>query len=455
LKFIKDELVRQGIQVPLVADIHYLPEAAEIAARIVEKVRINPGNYADKKGAGTRESSNKEYEEGLDRIADRLIPLLKVCKEHGTALRLGTNHGSLSDRIIFRYGNTPEGMVESALEYVRICRDYDFHDIVLSIKASNILTVLHSNRLLVHKMAQERMDYPIHLGVTEAGDGEDGRIKSAVGIGVLLSEGIGDTIRVSLTEDPVKEIPFAKRLATTFSRGDKRMSPEQIIQPPHPYHYERHRTIQVSGIGGGQLPEIFTKGFPTPEFPTVIYHYSPITEPALALRKQILDLAGKNPNLPLVINKNLGDLQGDDILIRASIDLGTALADGYGDGIQITGGTGINNARREQLAFDILQATGRRITKTEYIACPSCGRTQFDIQRALKEVKAKTSHLVGLKIAVMGCAVNGPGEMADADYGYVGAGPGKVHLYKGQKLVIRNMPQEKAVEKLLKIIQEG
>jgi (E)-4-hydroxy-3-methylbut-2-enyl-diphosphate synthase len=460
LSEIKHRLKGEGFRLPLAADIHYLPEAAEMAARIVEKVRINPGNYAEKKSHGTQVYSDREYEEGLERVHGRLLPLLKICREHGTTLRIGTNHGSLSDRIMHRYGNTPAGMVESALEFVRICRMEGFHNLVISMKASNILTVLHANRLLVARMKSEGMDYPIHLGVTEAGEGEDGRIKSAIGIGVLLSEGIGDTIRVSLTEDPALEIPFARKLACLFQEGENRIPVGELVSSPYPFHYQRHRTQVAGKIGGEKPPEVFTgAGFPTPEFPTpefptpgILFHHSPSNENALALRKKIHELTGKNPGAPLVINKDLGGLSGDDFLIRAAIDMGIVLTDGFGDGIRITSGEGVSDAQRDQLALDILQATGRRISKTEYISCPSCGRTQFDIQKALREVKKKTAHLVGLKIAVMGCIVNGPGEMADADYGYVGAGPGKVHIYKGQRLVKRNVPEETAIDELLNII---
>lgn len=455
LAVIRKRLKAAGFSIPLAADIHYLPEAAETAAWIVEKVRINPGNYADKKSRGKHVFSDQEYEEGLERIHGRLRPLLKICREHGTALRIGTNHGSLSDRIMHRYGNTSTGMVESALEFVRICRMEGFHNLVISMKASNILTVLHANRLLVARMKSEGMDFPIHLGVTEAGEGEDGRIKSAIGIGVLLSEGIGDTIRVSLTEDPALEIPFARKLAFLFQEGENRIPVGELVSSPNPFHYQRHRTQVAGKIGGEQPPEVFTgAGFPTPEFPTpgILFHHSPSNQNALALRQKILELTGKNPGAPLVINKDLGGFSGDDFLLRASIDLGMALTDGFGDGIWITGGSGVNDTCRKQLVLDILQATGRRISKTEYISCPSCGRTQFDIQKALREVKKKTAHLVGLKIAVMGCIVNGPGEMADADYGYVGAGPGKVHIYKGQQLVKRNVPEETAIDELLNII---
>jgi (E)-4-hydroxy-3-methylbut-2-enyl-diphosphate synthase len=453
LKEIKKELARENIRIPIAADIHFLPEAAETAARFVEKVRINPGNYSEKRKFPQEEVSDKEYQEEIERVAARLRPLLSVCKHYGTAVRIGTNHGSLSDRIVHRYGNTPEGMAESAMEFVRICRDFGFHNLVLSMKASNILTVLHSNRLLVKKMMDEGMDYPLHLGVTEAGEGEDGRIKSAAGIGVLLAEGIGDTIRVSLTEDPVMEIPFASSLVSFFNDGDSRKQTGDIPPALRPYKYERLIMHETGEIGGTKPPAVL--GEDEDFVGRVRILQSGSTDPFMILRKKIIELTGKNDLDPILIKEDLGELSGDELLIKASIDLAMILTDGLGDGVMITGGSRMTPDQKMKLAFDILQATGRRITRTEYISCPSCGRTQFGIQEALRQVKARTSHLVGLKIAVMGCIVNGPGEMADADYGYVGAGPGKVHIYKGHTLVRRNVPQEEAVDELLKIIDSS
>lgn len=452
LQSIKKELTGKNIRIPLAADIHFSPGAAEAAAKIVEKVRINPGNYSEKRNPSGIEITDREYKDELERIATRLRPLLSICMQYGTALRIGTNHGSLSDRIVHRYGNTPEGMAESAIEFVRICRDFGFHNLVLSMKASNILTVLHSNRLLVMKMMEEGMDYPIHLGVTEAGEGEDGRIKSAAGIGVLLAEGIGDTIRVSLTEDPVREIPFALRLVSFFNENNRRKPSGTILPALHPFHFSKVIMPEMFGIGGSRHPEVFVPG--SHEIPPGASLLNiECSQPFTASRDKIKELTGDFNPRPIVIHEDLGDLTGDDILVRASVDLAIPLTDGVGDGVMITGGIGMSDQDREKLAFDILQATGRRITKTEYISCPSCGRTQFDILQVLKAVKESTAHLVGLKIAVMGCIVNGPGEMADADYGYVGAGPGKVHIYKGHAVVRRNIPQQEAIDELLKIIE--
>ncbi len=488
LRIIRDELKKEGIRVPLAADIHYLKEAAEVAARYVDKVRINPGNYSETRKGLKNELSEKEYTEELEKIAANLYPLLKICKENGTAIRIGTNHGSLSERIVMRYGNTPLAMVESALEFARICRDVGFHELVLSMKASNIMTVLHANRLLVARMKEEGMDYPLHLGVTEAGEGEDGRIKSAAGIGILLSEGIGDTIRVSLTEDPLMEVPFAHRLCSMFNYDCRRKPLEDVPMARSPYSYQRAFSVPAGNIGGEHPTAVLAQEFPTQQFPTgefptpdfilknntllntITNTPFPVTLPGQATRpgQALILSSGTNEKLPglrdrlistykdhgpspVILHKDLCELKDDDLLIRASIDLGMALTDGYLDGVMLTGNY-LTTEQSVRLAFDILQATGRRISKTEYISCPSCGRTKFDIQEVLKKVKAKTSHLVGLKIAVMGCIVNGPGEMADADFGYVGAGPGKVHIYKGHELIRRNVPQESAVEELLEVI---
>lgn len=454
LRVIKKELNDRGCSIPLAADIHYLPEAAEVAARFVEKVRINPGNYSEH-APYSREPSVPDYRHELERIAIRLRPLLLICRQYGTVLRIGTNHGSLSGRIVDRYGNTPEGMAESALEFVRICRDEGFHNIVLSMKASNILTVLHSNRLLVKKMKEEGMDYPIHLGVTEAGEGEDGRIRSAAGIGILLAEGIGDTVRVSLTEDPVREIPFARKLVGLFNGADRR-KPVLAAPAANPFSFRRMNREAIDRIGGDHPPAVISDDPAAARFdPLPDYLLENGVLASLQTSERIPEdrlAEDGNPDKPLLLRSDLGDLQGEDLLIKASIELGRSLADGIGDALLITGGIGIGGQERVRLAFDILQATGRRISKTDYISCPSCGRTQFDIQETLRQVKERTGHLTGLKIAVMGCIVNGPGEMADADWGYVGAGPGKVHIYRGHTLVKRNIPSAVAVEELLALI---
>ncbi len=458
LSLIKKELRNKGIKVPLIADIHYLPEAAEIVARIVEKVRINPGNYSERKNKARSVISDKEYSEELEKIAERLYPLLRICKEHGTVLRIGSNHGSLSQRILNHYGDTPAGMVESAMEFTRICNGFGFHDLVLSMKSSNISIVIQATRLLVAKMMSEGMDYPIHLGVTEAGDGEDGRIKSAAGIGVLLEEGIGDTIRVSLTEDPLNEIPFAKKLVEPYTQGNIRKSSPVTVSALHPYHFEKRMTMESGIIGGEQVPVVVGTDVTEKELLTSGDGISLLHDNDYDLSKfrvKFREMLDNSDLRPVIVRIKCKNKKPEKLLIGLSIEMTSLLADGLGDGFWVEADPSFSQEEINHLVFGILQATGARITRTEYIACPSCGRTNFDIQKVLQEVRSRTGQHKGLKIAVMGCIVNGPGEMADADYGYVGAGPGKVTLYKKQQIVKRNIPEGKAVEELLKVIKES
>ena len=554
---IKAELRKRGYNTPLVADIHFTPNAAEIAAKIVEKVRINPGNYADKKKFETLDYTDKSYTEELERIRKSFEPLVKICKEHGTAMRIGTNHGSLSDRILSRYGDTPLGMVESAMEFLRICRDLDYHKIVLSMKASNTLVVVQAYRLLVSKMMEEGMNYPLHLGVTEAGDGEDGRIKSAVGIGTLLEDGLGDTIRVSLTEEPEYEIPVAKTLVERYSNR----TTETPIAPIekyaiNPFEYNKRKTNEVLNIGGSNVPRIMAdfslkENIKPASFFALGYNYSvPLdkwnisdmacdyvflgnktidfevpgtlglvylhktwitqkgkfnafpfidakdylneveTHPKLNFvyitldqldnafitkinkdktavlvidtyhpqgmaeqRKLFNELILNNCDVPVIIGRAYGNLTEEQIQLYAATDMGALLVDGMGDGIFIAAENCGSDSLLNSLAFGILQATRTRISKTEYISCPSCGRTLFDLQETTAKIRKVTSHLKGVKIGIMGCIVNGPGEMADADYGYVGTGVGKITLYKEKNVVKRNVPEKEAVEELIELIK--
>lgn len=425
--------VRQaGCEVPLVADIHFNPAAAFEAAKHVEKVRINPGNFVDPARTFRKiEYTDAEYAAERARIAERLLPLLAECRKHGTALRLGVNHGSLSDRIMSRYGDTPAGMVESALEFLRVCRDDRFDDVVISIKASNVGIMVQTVRMLAKAMDAEGMDYPLHLGVTEAGDGEDGRVKSAVGIGTLLAEGIGDTIRVSLSEDPEAEIPVARMLLDHINAMTE-TAPVKTGQngavKPLVVGFDKVDTANyqtVTGNGPDALSQIRT-GLEN------IYADKPVL-------------------LKVIYPDNIGM---DALAIAASVDIGAPLLDGWGDAVQIIA-PWVEADDLNRLSLAILQATRRRITKTEYIACPSCGRTLFDLQTALAQIKAATAHLAGLKIGVMGCIVNGPGEMADADYGYVGAAAGNVSLYKGKECVVRNIPAAEALPRLIQLIKDN
>ena len=555
LKNIKEELVKRGYNTPIIADIHYTPNAAEIAATIIEKVRVNPGNYADKKKFENIEYTEVTYNAEIERIREKFTPLVRICKENGTAMRIGTNHGSLSDRILSRYGDTPKGMVESAMEFLRICRDEDYHEIILSMKASNTRVMVQAYRLLVAEMIKEGMDYPLHLGVTEAGEGEDGRIKSAVGIGTLLADGIGDTIRVSLTEAPEFEIPVAQNLLKHFEGIEEHDSIEKITKNPlHSFDYKRRKTNEVLNIGGGNVPIVmadfclkekitaasfFALGsnysvpldkwnltdmaadyvfvgnhdldFEVPGTLGVIYNYKKWKEhkkgyPFLTIndyldeeeiseklnivyvclsdlceelfaklktdttavlmidtynknglaeqRKLFTELMNNGIKTPVIIGRAYADLSEEQLQLSASSDLGALLLDGLGDGIFIAAENCGSYQSINSLAFGILQASRTRISKTEYISCPSCGRTLFDLQETTAKIRKETDHLKGVKIGIMGCIVNGPGEMADADYGYVGTGKGKITLYKEQTVVEKNISEEKAVFALIDLIKK-
>ncbi len=598
LLHIKNELRKRGYNTPLVADIHFTPNAAEIAARIVEKVRINPGNYVDKKKFEVIDYSEAAYREEIEKIRNRFTPLVKICKEHGTAMRIGTNHGSLSDRIMSRYGDTAIGMVESAMEFLRIARDESYHNILLSMKSSNPIVMVQAYRLLVKTMWEEFNEcYPLHLGVTEAGDGEDGRIKSAVGIGTLLEDGIGDTIRVSLTEDSEFEIPvckdIVKRYALKKSSNETARIPEINKLPYSPFEYKRRETFSIDIIGNKQVPVviadlskikkitaddlqsvgyaydrktdkwnisdaaadfIFTGhqilDFKVPGTLKVIVYpdawtdainvsvldadekkktYFPIfqdsgfveatdksshlnfvmldcfsddntindftfldklandptvvlclsstnTDAMLAVRRMYIELEERNIKNPVITIVDSNWQTTDEHLIHFATEAGALLLDGFGDGIcfgmtaesyakqtasiqNASGRNYVSNKKVEQFinntAFNILQATRTRISKTEYISCPSCGRTLFDLQEITNKIRSVTNHLKGLKIAIMGCIVNGPGEMADADFGYVGSGPGKITLYKGKEVVKKNVNSEDAVEELIQILKDN
>lgn len=479
---IRNNLRTRGIDVPLVADIHFNAAVADIAAGIVEKVRINPGNYVDPGRTFKKlEYTDEEYAQEIKKIHTRFVPFLNICKEHNTAIRIGVNHGSLSDRIMSRYGDTPEGMVESCMEFLRICRDENFDNVVISVKASNTSVMVITVRLLVRQMELEGMAYPLHLGVTEAGDGEDGRIKSAVGIGALLADGIGDTIRVSLSEDPELEIPVARKLANYISA---REGHHYIMGPSchtyDPIHPSRRKTHKCGNLGGEAIPlvvgntllgaDISSSGMLSYSLDELQYDDSIIdylsefpdkpvivrangTNPIGIWRAFILTLESAGVRNPIVLSREYHDDDLEDLQLKAAADFGIMFIDGLADGILIQA-PNVDQSAVIALSFSILQASRVRFTKTEYIACPSCGRTLFDLQQTLAQIKTATSHLTGLKIGVMGCIVNGPGEMADADYGYVGAGPGRVSLYKGKKCVLRNIPSEEAVERLLALIEE-
>tara|TARA_B100000683_G_scaffold90430_1_gene89608 strand:+ start:12454 stop:14367 length:1914 start_codon:yes stop_codon:yes gene_type:complete len=555
LQVIKDQLRTKGYHTPIVADIHYTPNAAEIAARIVEKVRVNPGNYADKKKFEEIEYTDESYLDELERIREKFTPLVRICKEHGTAMRIGTNHGSLSDRILSRYGDTPKGMVESAMEFLRICRSENFHNIILSMKASNTRVMVQAYRLLVAEMLNVGMDYPLHLGVTEAGEGEDGRIKSAVGIGTLLADGIGDTIRVSLTEAPEFEMPVAQKLLSHFEGVEDHDSIEEIVNNPlHSFDYKKRETNTVLNIGSKNVPIVmadfclkkkitpasfFALGynysvpldkwhisdmaadyvfvgdndidFEIPGTLGVIYNYKnwkthkkgypffdvaqymleeegsdkmnmihvclsdlsskfldKLKEDKTAVllidtynkngiaeqRKLFVQLLNIGVKTPVVIGRSYGDLSKEQLQLSASADFGALLLDGLGDGIFIAAENCGSDQMINSLGFGILQASRTRISKTEYISCPSCGRTLFDLQETTAKIRKETDHLKGVKIGIMGCIVNGPGEMADADYGYVGTGKGKITLYKEQTIVKRNIPEDKAVFALINLIKQ-
>jgi (E)-4-hydroxy-3-methylbut-2-enyl-diphosphate synthase len=516
LQHIVAGLRARGCDVPIVADIHFKPEAAMEAAKWVEKVRINPGNYADSKKFAVKEYTDDQYAAELERIRERFSPLVKFCKEHGRALRIGTNHGSLSDRIMNRYGDTPLGMVESALEFARIAREHDYHNFVFSMKSSNPKVMIEAYRLLVARLAEEGPDwnYPIHLGVTEAGDGEDGRIKSAIGIGSLLNDGVGDTIRVSLTEDSVHEIPVAKALANVGQASSLSPALGSENEPPvsfDPFSYRRRATSRIevpsavsaaegqagslSYIGGEEVPRVAIRQAKFNQIahkvkslgdfqPDFVCEKSGVIEVDPRDERAIAELnAADEPHLvtvrdgvgiPVIAAFRLLAAQLNavhpillkdtffpsadaarpflDTLLESSVNIGSLLCDGIGDAILVQGEEAPGQSLR--LAFNILQAAGARIFKTDYVACPSCGRTLFDLQSTTAKIKASTLHLKGVKIAIMGCIVNGPGEMADADFGYVGGAPGKVNLYVGKQPVKFNIPEAEAVDRLKDLIRE-
>ncbi len=520
LEHIVAGLRAQGCDVPIVADIHFKPEAAMEAAKWVEKVRINPGNYADSKKFKIVEYTDAQYAAELDRIRERFTPLVVFCKEHGRAMRIGTNHGSLSDRIMNRYGDTPLGMVESALEFARIARDLGYHELIFSMKASNPKVMIEAYRLLAARLAEEEQRagsreqgggetpcslppapcswaYPIHLGVTEAGDGEDGRIKSAIGIGSLLNDGIGDTIRVSLTEDSVHEIPVAQALVRLCVPGAIRGLDEPPPVGAHPFSYQRRATarMEVTGVPlgheetirvfttqanwdalahkldklGDYRPEVVVESSGVvsidPRDEAAIEELNALLEVRLVTVADGVDLpviaafrllaARLDDRHPILLKDTFGSPASDDFLsalLIAAKRLGSLLCDGIGDAVLVRGEAAPGQSLR--LAYNILQAAGARIFKTDYVACPSCGRTLFDLQSTTARIKAATAHLKGVKIAIMGCIVNGPGEMADADFGYVGGAPGKVNLYVGKQPVKFNIPSDEAVDRLVDLIRE-
>ncbi len=495
-----------GHNVPVVADIHFKPDAAMEAVKWVEKVRVNPGNYADKKKFQVREYTDDQYGEELERIEEEFGPLVEASKERGAAMRIGTNHGSLSDRIMNRFGDTPLGMVESALEFANIARDRGYHDFVFSMKASNPKVMIAAYRLLTARLNQEGADwnYPIHLGVTEAGDGEDGRIKSAIGIGSLLADGVGDTIRVSLTEDAIHEIPVAQALVKLIE--DQRASEESISEelswddvPWDPFDYERRKTesIKVEGValGGEETVRVFTSqkkwnalahkidklGDFTPEIvieKSGVIAVDPRDEAAIAEinasgeAKLVTVADGLNIPVigafrllaarldtrhPVLLKDTLNPSTDSDkdflpTLLNASMNIGALICDGIGDAIIVQGEEAPGQSLR--LSYNVLQASGARIFKTDYVACPSCGRTLFNLQTTTQKIREATGHLKGVRIAVMGCIVNGPGEMADADFGYVGGAPGKINLYVGKEPVNFNIPEAEAVDRLTDLIKE-
>ena len=513
LEHIVRGLRERGCEVPIVADIHFKPEAAMEAAKWVEKVRINPGNYADSKKFKILEYTDEQYAAELERIRERFSPLVKLCRQLGRAMRIGTNHGSLSDRIMNRYGDTPLGMVESALEFARIARDLDYHAFVFSMKSSNPKVMINAYRLLVARLGEEGQDwnYPIHLGVTEAGEGEDARIKSAIGIGSLLQDGIGDTIRVSLTEDSIHEIPVARSLVAmiaTTDRSSKLQAPSSKMELSFdPFSYSKRPTemIERDGfrVGGEELIRVVVRQENFDKVahkldrlgdyrPEIVYENAhvqevdPRDEDALAAINERAEaqlvtvrddvdlpvvvafrlLASKlAPRHPILLKDEFandearmtndeGNLNRSflDMLLMAATNIGSLLCDGIGDAVLVRGEEAPGQALR--LSYNILQAAGSRIFKTDYVACPSCGRTLFNLQTTTARIKEKTSHLKGVKIAIMGCIVNGPGEMADADFGYVGGAPGKVNLYVGKTAVKFNIPEAEAVERLQDLIRE-
>lgn len=459
---IKTALHYMGCDVPLVADVHFNPNAAFEAARTCDKVRINPGNFVDAARTFKKlEFTDEEYAAEIERIRAKFVPFLQLCREYDTCVRLGVNHGSLSDRIMSRYGDTPAGMVESVMEFLRIAREVDFDNIVISVKASNVTVMVATVRLLVEKMDEENMHFPIHLGVTEAGDGEDARIKSAAGIGTLLADGIGDTIRVSLSEDPECEIPVALKLRDYIleRRGHEQVPLPMKVLPGKARDYAvklPYAEFPVMGldfeldakwhyVSTSMFPALFGDDLP------VVLTTSNSNRPG-AMKSWIDRFVALGARNPVIVMMGFVTTDKEDLQIQAAADFAPLLLDGYASGIGIVASEKFSKEEVTSVALGILQATRLRISKTEYIACPSCGRTLFDLQKTLAEVKKHTAHLKGLKIGVMGCIVNGPGEMADADYGYVGAGPGRVSIYKGKTLVKKNIPAEEALGALLTLI---
>lgn len=554
LKEIKKGLVLAGYSVPLIADIHYTPNAAEIAACHIEKVRINPGNYADKKKFDIIEYTDSQYQEELDRIRDKFTPLVQICKEYGTAMRIGTNHGSLSDRIMSRYGDSPIGMVESALEFLRICEDLKYYDIVLSMKSSNPKVMVQAYRLLCQKLQEENLQpYPLHLGVTEAGEGEDGRIKSAMGIGTLLEDGLGDTVRVSLTEDPEFEAPVARALVDRYLTRQELKTVETLKNYRYsPFELVKRESNEIQNCGGHQVPRVIIDlsgvNITKKTLSKIGHHYDePIDKWSVAdngadfvyigendltidlpfgvqviqdynkwsqspatgayplipfnllandqlnkasknfiyittdelyeidlsviapndcivlktthqnvyanLRKAFFFLGNQNITQPVIVKQEYST-SIEHTQLFASTDIGGCLIDGYGDGIWLSNENEENIEAINNLSFGILQASRTRITRAEYISCPSCGRTLFDLQETTAMIRERTDHLKGVKIGIMGCIVNGPGEMADADYGYVGSGKGKITLYKGQEVMKRGVDSVHAVDELIELIKE-
>lgn len=465
---IKREIERRGYYIPLSADVHFNPKAALTAAATADKVRINPGNFVDPARTFRKlDYTSEEYADEITKIGIALQPLIAECKKHGTALRLGVNHGSLSDRIMSRYGDTPHGMTESVMEYLHACEELDFRDIVISIKASNPVVMTSTVRLLVERMDSEGMNYPLHLGVTEAGGGEDGRVKSAVGIGALLAEGLGDTIRVSLSEAPENELTPARILRDYIaSRANHKHIIEPEWQRPAPDREMSHplpgydgKGPAVIGLDYYSLPAewITVDASSDPEAldldtPVIIisHHINPVGEIASWIDR--FRATGKKN--PIILKLGYADADYSTLAVKAGADFGFLLLHGYGAGIWIDA-PAFSVDRMNYLALGILQATRLRISRTEYIACPGCGRTLFNLEQTLGHIREATSEMTGLKIGVMGCIVNGPGEMADADYGYVGAGPGRVSLYKNKECVLKNIPEEEAVEKLLEIIKKN
>jgi len=487
LRNIRRALTGQGYHTPLIADIHFNPEIAVKSASIVEKVRINPGNFTGKRQK-VKNYPAEVYAKEQQTIRSRFVPFLKVCRENNTAIRIGVNHGSLSDRIMSRYGDTVEGMVESCLEFLRLCVEEQFDRVVVSIKASNTVVMIRAVRLLVRTMEAERMYYPLHLGVTEAGEGEDGRIKSAVGIGALLVDGIGDTIRVSLSEAPEAEIPVARKLVFYISSLKTQPPIEALPSPLYDsVNPSKRKSREVFGIGGDNPPVVISefsndawmiddrlinprdcpvtfismsykdlndetiRQVQSSIHSVIIFNssFNHYIGEARAFMHRLLDAGCETP---VIFRREYDDPDFESVQIKAAVDFGTLLTDGFGDGILLCHAH-FDNRQLQDCMYSILQAARVRISKTEYISCPGCGRTLFNLHKTIAEVKSATSHLTGLKIGIMGCIVNGPGEMADADYGYIGAGRGRIHLYKGRTCILKNIPEAEAVKRLLDLIE--